>query len=286
MAQRRIFLWSIILLVGALSLTGCGSSSDDAAPAPAPTGTFTKFATLDGTQAGTVTTANGTGSLTVDTATGAASGSLIIQTAPSATPVAAHVHDGATGVSGGVQVTLTSSGGGVWSVPANTVLTAAQIASFSAGNLYYAMHTGAPGEPATGLIRGQIDKSTATLYARLDGTQETPAPITTSAAGTGSLTVNADTGVVTGSLTVTVAPATAISAAHVHNGDRGIGGPVLIPLTDSGNGVWSVPANATPLTQAERGLFIAGNLYYNVHTAAVGGFPSGEIRGQLDLIAP
>jgi hypothetical protein len=86
---------------------------------------------------------------------------------------------------------------------------------------------------------------------------------------------------VSGSLTVTVAPATAISAAHVHSGDRGVGGGVLIPLTNAGS-VWSVPANTT-LTQAQKDLFIAGNLYYNVHTTANGG---GEIRGQIDLIAP
>jgi len=280
MAQHRTFLWSIILLVGALSLTGCGSSSDDAALAPAPTGTFTKFATLDGSQEvpAVTTTANGTGSLTVDTGTGAVSGSLIVQSAPATAITQAHVHDGAPGVSGGVQVGLTDSGGGVWSVPANTVLTAAQIASFTAGNLYFNVHTTTNGG---GEIRGQINKSTATLYARLDGAQETPAPITTSAAGTGSLTVNADTGAVSGSLTVTVAPATAISAAHVHSGDRGVGGGVLIPLTNAGS-VWSVPANTT-LTQAQKDLFIAGNLYYNVHTTANGG---GEIRGQIDLIAP
>jgi hypothetical protein len=169
----------------------------------------------------------------------------------------------------------------VWSVPANTVLTAAQIASFTAGNLYFNVHTTANGG---GEIRGQINKSTATLtlFARMDGAQEVPA-VTTSAAGTGSLTVNADTGAVSGSLTVTVAPATAIGQAHVHTGDRGVNGGIMIPLTDSGGGVWSVPADAAPLTLEQRGLFIRGDLYFNVHTVANGG---GEIRGQIDLIAP
>lgn len=289
MTQRRIFLWPLILLVGVLFLADCGKKSDDGTPVtPASTGTVTKFATLDGSQEvpAVTTTANATGSLTVDTGTGAVSGSLIIQSAPATAISAAHVHGGATGVNGAVLVPLTDSGGGVWSVPANaTPLTAAQIASFTAGNLYFNVHTAAVGGFPNGEIRGQIDKSAATLYARLDGAQETP-PVTTTAAGTGSLTVNADTGTVSGSLTITVAPATAIGAAHVHSGDRGVAGSVLIPLTDSGGGVWSVAANATPLTQAQKDLFIAGNLYFNVHTAAVGGFPNGEIRGQIDLIAP
>lgn len=298
MLHRRHFLWSIILMIGALSLISCGGKSSDETPAPAPavTGTFTKFAILDGTQAGTTTTANGTGSLTVDTGTGAVSGSLTVQSAPTTTPVAAHVHEGAPGVSGGIQVTLTNSGGGVWSVPAGTVLTAAQIASFTAGNLYFAVHTGAAGEPVTGLIRGQIDKTSATLYARLDGAQETPSPVTTSAAGTGLLTLNADTRVVSGALTITVPPALAIFAAHVHVGDRGVGGPVLITLDPpaSGGNVWTVPPTAS-LTPAQiDGViagFIAGNLYFNAHTGAgtptpPGGFPTGEIRGQIDLIAP
>jgi hypothetical protein len=158
------------------------------------------------------------------------------------------------------------------------VLTTAQIASFTAGTLYFNVHTTAN---AAGEIRGQIDKTTATLYARLDGAQEVPA-VTTSAAGTGSLTVNADTGAVSGSLTVTEAPVTAISQAHVHTGDRGANGGVLVGLTDSGGGVWSVPAG-TVLTAAQITSFISGDLYYNVHTAANA---AGEIRGQLDLIAP
>jgi hypothetical protein len=51
--------------------------------------------------------------------------------------------------------------------------------------------------------------------------------------------------------------------------------------------VWSVP---TTLTQVQRDAiiagFLAGNLYFNVHTAAVGGFPDGEIRGQIDRDVP
>jgi hypothetical protein len=52
---------------------------------------------------------------------------------------------------------------------------------------------------------------------------------------------------------------------------------VIIPLTKSGDGTWSVPAGAK-LTDAQYAAFKAGDLYVNVHSAANKG---GEIRGQL-----
>lgn len=272
------FLWSIILLIGAISLVSCGGGGDNGTPAPTTGTTVTKLAILDGTQEvpAVTTSAAGSGSLTVNTGSGAVSGSFTILTAPATAVTAAHVHDAAAG--NAVIIPLSDSGGGVWSVPATaTPLTAAQRASFTAGTLYFNAHTTAnPG----GEVRGNINKTTATLYARLDGTQESP-PVTTSAAGTGSLTVDVGTGVPSGSLTITVAPATAVNAAHVH--DVAAGNAVIIPLTDSGGGVWSVPATATPLTAAQIASFIGGNLYFNVHTATN---PGGEIRGNIKLIAP
>jgi uncharacterized membrane protein len=278
MIYRKHFLWSTLLLIGVITLVGCGKSSSDNTPAPTPGASVTKLAILDGTQESpaVITTANGSGSLTVNTGTGVVSGSLTILTVPTTTVTAAHVHDAAAG--NAVIIPLNDSGGGVWSVPATaTPLTAAQIASFTAGTLYFNVHTDAN---KGGEIRGNINKTTATLYAHLDGSQESP-PVITSAAGTGNLTVDAGTGVASGSLTITVAPATTVTAAHVH--DAAAGNAVIIPLSDSGNGVWSVPATATPLTAAQIASFVSGKLYYNVHTDANKG---GEIRGNIVLIAP
>jgi CHRD domain-containing protein len=278
MIHRRHFLWSSILLIGVITLVGCGSSSNNSTPAPTPGAPVTKLATIDGSQEATpvTTSANGAGSLTVDTGTGAVSGSLTILAAPATTVTAAHVHDAAAG--NAVIIPLSDSGGGVWSVPATaTALTPAQIASFTAGTLYFNVHTTAnPG----GEMRGNINKAAATLYARMDGAQESP-PVTTTAAGTGSLTVDASTGIPSGSLTITVAPATAVTAAHVH--DAAAGNAVIIPLSDSGGGVWSVPATAKPLTVAQIASFIGGKLYFNAHTTTN---PGGEIRGNIILIAP
>lgn len=106
----------------------------------------------------------------------------------------------------------------------------------------------------------------------LSGAQEVPA-VTTSASGSGTITINADR-TVSGSVKTTGVAAT---MAHIHNGAAGKNGPVIIPLTKSGNDTWSVAAGAK-LTDEQYKAFEAGDLYVNVHSAEHKG---GEIRGQL-----
>ena len=107
---------------------------------------------------------------------------------------------------------------------------------------------------------------------KLTGDQEVPAN-TSTAVGTGSITVAAD-GAVSGSVT---APTLQATAAHIHVGAAGVNGPVIIPLTGSAGGVWSVPAGAK-LTTEQLEAYKAGNLYVNVLTPEHKG---GEIRTQL-----
>lgn len=106
----------------------------------------------------------------------------------------------------------------------------------------------------------------------LSGDQEVP-PVTTAAKGSGTISVGADKSV-SGSVTTTGVPGT---MAHIHEGAAGKNGPVVIPLSKGGEGVWSVPPGAK-LTDAQYKSFEAGNLYVNVHSAAHQG---GEIRAQL-----
>ena len=65
--------------------------------------------------------------------------------------------------------------------------------------------------------------------------------------------------------------------AHVHAGAAGANGPVIIPLTKTAEGVWSVPPG-TKLSAEQLKAYQAGGLYVNVHTEANKG---GEIRAQL-----
>jgi hypothetical protein len=107
----------------------------------------------------------------------------------------------------------------------------------------------------------------------LSGAEEVP-PVTTSASGSGTITVKDDKSV-SGSVTTTGVAGT---AAHIHMGAKGRNGPVIVPLTKSSDGnTWTVPEGRT-LTDAQYEAYKAGNLYVNVHSAANKG---GEVRGQL-----
>lgn len=107
---------------------------------------------------------------------------------------------------------------------------------------------------------------------KLSGAQEVPA-VSSMASGTASIVVAADKSV-SGSVTTMGIEG---KAAHIHQGAAGANGPVVVPLTKTGDATWSVPAG-TKLTDAQYATYQAGGMYVNVHTAAN---PGGEIRGQL-----
>jgi len=107
---------------------------------------------------------------------------------------------------------------------------------------------------------------------RLTGAEEVP-PVTTAASGSGTITIESDRSV-SGSVRTTGIAAT---AAHIHEGAAGQNGPVIVPLSKTGDNDWSVPAGAK-LTDSQYQSFKKGNLYVNVHSAAHKG---GEIRAQL-----
>ena len=106
----------------------------------------------------------------------------------------------------------------------------------------------------------------------LSGSQEVP-PVTSSGSGKGTITIKDDK-TVSGSVTTTGVTGT---MAHIHNGAAGKNGPVVVPLSKSGDGDWTVPPGVK-LTDAQYKAFRDGDLYVNVHSAQHQG---GEIRGQL-----
>jgi hypothetical protein len=68
-----------------------------------------------------------------------------------------------------------------------------------------------------------------------------------------------------------------VTAAHIHEAPAGKNGPIIVPLTQTAENVWTVPEGAK-LTDAQYESFKAGNLYYNIHSAA---HKAGELRGQI-----
>jgi CHRD domain-containing protein len=110
------------------------------------------------------------------------------------------------------------------------------------------------------------------LKLHLSGLEETP-PVTTSASGTGTITIAADKSV-SGTIKTVGMEGT---VAHIHVGAPGQSGPPVITLDRGADGVWSVPTGSK-LTDDQYASFKAGNLYVNVHSAE---HKAGEIRGQM-----
>jgi hypothetical protein len=112
----------------------------------------------------------------------------------------------------------------------------------------------------------------ADVKVTLSGGEEVPA-VTTSATGTGTITIKDDK-TVTGSVTTKGVMGT---AAHIHLAPAGKNGPPIITLTKKSESEWTVP-EGSKLTDEQYAAYKAGSLYVNVHSAANKG---GEIRGQL-----
>ena len=213
------------------------------------------------------TTASGSGLLVLDPVTKKFTARI---TLTGMTANAAHIHNAAIGSNGPVIFPLseTAAGSGIWAAAADATMTDEQIALLNAGSLYFNAHsTALPG----GQVRGQLGRNVR--FASLDGAQEVP-PYLTVATGTGTLVVDPVTRAASGSIALKAITAT---AAHVHIGAPGVNGPVIIPLTDAGGGVFNVPAGAV-LTADQFRAYKQGELYFNAHTAL---YPAGEIRGQI-----
>ena len=119
----------------------------------------------------------------------------------------------------------------------------------------------------------QLTATTATLTSAMSGDQELP-PTITGALGSGTLSLESPSLRLSGSFTLNGMTAT---AGHVHLGDTGLNGPVIVPMTSPTGETFTVPAN-TVLTLAQAVAFSEGGLYFNAHSADN---PSGEVRGQI-----
>jgi CHRD domain len=109
-------------------------------------------------------------------------------------------------------------------------------------------------------------------HVTLSGANEVPA-VSTSASGSGMVTVKADRSV-SARITVTGMSAT---AAHIHMGAAGANGPVIVPFTKSGDNTFVAPEGAK-MTDDQYESYKRGNTYVNVHSAKN---PGGEVRAQL-----
>lgn len=247
-------------------VTDTGNPVIDNAGNPATSNNFSALLSGDQEVPATTTEASAYGTISLDPVAKTISGVLV---ASGIVGTAAHIHNGLPGVAGPVVFPL-AGGPTVWTLAA-TSITDAQIADLKAGAYYLNVHsTAAPG----GEVRGRLNQQLR--FAALNGANEAPAAVVTTASGTGVLALNPTTNQVSGFVKTTGITAT---AAHIHLGAPGVAGGVIVPLAESpaGSGRWVVPAGQL-LTAAQVAAFNAGNLYFNVHSAAN---PGGEIRGQI-----
>jgi len=220
--------------------------------------------------------ASGTGSVTVDTVSGAISGSVTVS-GTTGQPTVAHVHQGGVGEAGPVVVGMVGNeDGSVWTIADGATLDADGIQAFNNGTLYINVHTveNMPGELRVQLV----DNNSITLsMLQLDSESTVPPANVAGASGTGSITVNTETGAISGSVTVSGTTGQP-TAAHVHQGGVGEAGPVVVGMEGNDDGsVWSI-AEGSALDAVGIQAFLDGNLYINVHT--VENMP-GELRVQL-----
>ncbi len=126
-----------------------------------------------------------------------------------------------------------------------------------------------------------ITCTTVVRSAALSGAQENP-PNASAASGRGAVVVNPTTREITGGISFSGVTPSA-GGHHIHQAPSGSptqNGPVIIALTLApSGGVASIPAG-TVLTDAQYAALLAGELYFNVHSAAN---PGGEIRGQINV---
>jgi CHRD domain len=234
-------------------------------------GLFVKNVTLTGAQETPprTTAATGTGLLTYNPDLHTISGRVVTT---GIAGIAAHIHTGPVGVAAPVSIPMAQSpaDSNTWLIPDGLVLTDAQVADLFGGNMYFNVHSAAfPG----GEIRGQIGR--VVRYGLLTGAQEVP-PNASSATGTGVAIIEPETRFI---FAQTVTTGITGTAAHIHQAPGAVAGGIIVPQTQTapGSGIWNSASGAS-LTPAQYDDFFKGNLYFNVHSAAI---PGGEIRGQI-----
>lgn len=186
----------------------------------------------------------------------------------------AHVHDGARGVNGPVVTNLLQfvQGNRMQGFLTGTDLDRAKLSKYLRGEYYINVHTAAnPG----GEIRGQIEVETDGEYAAvLNGAQEVPA-VTTNGTGVGTFNLSQDQTKLRFKVVVSGLSG-AITNSHFHTGAIGVTGPVIVGTETFRTG--NVIEGEIAPTAAFLTALAAGQIYFNVHTAAN---PGGEVRGQV-----
>ncbi|MEZ8128046.1 CHRD domain-containing protein [Enterovibrio norvegicus] len=266
----------IAAAVALTTLVACNDDDNNTVTPSSPdfTATKTYALMLTGQQAVPMNDSTRSGSSTIDVDESAKQLKATLDTSNFSDFTAAHIHAGDIGSTGAVVFPFgTPDSNGMASIDASD-LTDEQLQTLLSGDWYINLHTSTV---PSGEVRAQIVPDTTTIYTfEVDGSQEVPA-VTTSASGDGYAEYNSENQTL--SLRVNTEEIDDATAAHIHIGEVGSNGGVLVVLDQDATdaGVWTTPAN-TELDAATLATLNAGGYYTNFHTP---GTPSGEIRGQI-----
>jgi hypothetical protein len=238
-----------------------------------------------------VTSATATGGIVFDPGTNGITGGV---TVPSLTPTSVGIFQAPSGNPTGNSaipaiITLSAAPDGkTFFIPAGTTLTAGQITSLRAGELYFNVITAAQ---SAGEIRGQINLQGGVLAAvsDMDFAQEVVPPADAATCtgkttiGQGMVMVDRATRVIL--ISYMTHNVTTANLAHIHTSPTGPGsnGGVIINFTPPGPTLAYPTVAQAQMTPTNIADFQVGYLYFNIHSA-MDGCPGGEIRGNITAL--
>ncbi|MBC8100368.1 MAG: CHRD domain-containing protein [Armatimonadetes bacterium] len=129
-----------------------------------------------------------------------------------------------------------------------------------------------------GALRGQV-KLAATLSVTVEGEQEVPTAGDLDGSGSAVLVLDTDTDEVCFDVLV-FDIAVPVTLAHIHQGEFGVNGPVVIDFLPGGEDADGVFSGCVIDTDVDAIFANPAGFYVNIHN---GEFPSGALRGQLVL---
>lgn len=223
----------------------------------------------DGTASGTVT---------IDTGSNTVSWNLTYANIDP--PTLMHIHTGGVGVPGGIVVDMgVVTTGGPGTLINSTTAAAGVIASILSNTtgFYVNIHNGP--FPA-GAVRGQLPR---VFNLCMNGANEAPGPGDADGCGSGWIAFQEGLNRVSWNFTYTnINPPTAM---HVHTGNAGVPGPILVDMGVVTTGGPGTLINSTTTSGANMAAILANpaGYYVNIHNAD---FPPGAIRAQLPFGPP
>jgi hypothetical protein len=219
------------------------------------------------------TLASAEADLEIDVDSGAVTGTLL---ASGMEPTAAHIHAGPAGVSGPVAIPLVQDTADPLSfeVPANSMLSAAQVEELLKGGLYLNVHSGAHPD---GEVRGQIlPEAFSLVFAGLSGSQVVPV-VDTEATGSAAITLD-ESASATAIVHLSLFGLDDAVGVTLNDGYAGTQGSVLAELVQdtAAPGHWF--HDGLELDEDGLAAVLAGRVHLEVDSAD---FPDGLLRGQF-----